>query len=134
MSFETVSLKLSVRPNDLDSLGHVNNATVLEYMEAGRWAWLDHHGFRRGRRIIPVVARIEVNYRKEIPPGEVAVTTKLEEDGETSHYRRVFCQTVETLNNGTQKVAAEARVQVAFIDSVDRILRTVEDFLQENEQ
>ena len=77
MNFEAVNLKLQVRPNDLDSLGHVNNATVLEYLEAGRWSWLEHHNLFHGQKIIPVVARIEVNYSREILPGEVKIITKL---------------------------------------------------------
>ncbi|RKI59045.1 acyl-CoA thioesterase, partial [Corallococcus sp. AB049A] len=48
MHFEESSLTLRVRPNDLDTLGHVNNATTLEYLEAGRWAWLERQGLTRG--------------------------------------------------------------------------------------
>lgn len=132
MNFEAVNLTLQVRPNDLDSLGHVNNATVLEYLEAGRWSWLDHHNLRRGQRIIPVVARIEINYRREILPGEVRVITKIEDVEKEYHYQAVFYQFVETFKDGNTTVAAEARVKVAFIDSLERTLRTLEDFLEEN--
>ncbi|MBW4612599.1 MAG: acyl-CoA thioesterase [Desmonostoc vinosum HA7617-LM4] len=134
MNFETVNLKLQVRPNDLDSLGHVNNAIVLEYLEAGRWSWLERHNLARGKRIIPVVARIEINYSREILPGEVNIITKLMDVEENYHYQVIFHQFVETCQDGIVKVAADARVKVAFIDSVERTLRTLQDFLDENTQ
>ncbi|MBH8562247.1 acyl-CoA thioesterase [Nostoc sp. CENA67] len=132
MKFEPVSLTLQVRPNDLDSLGHVNNATVLEYLEAGRWLWLDHHNLRHGQRILPVVARIEINYRREILPGEVKVITKIEDTEKEYRYQAVFCQTVEIFTNGTATIAVDARVKVGFIDAAERTLKSLQDFLEEN--
>ena len=134
MNFETTTLVVPVRPNDLDSLGHVNNAIVLEYLEAGRWAWLAHHGLRRTGRVVPVVSRIEVDYRREILPPEVVVTTVLEADEafldpEAVSYRAVFHQTV--VPAGEDRLAAEALVKVAFIDVATRSLRTIQDFLRQ---
>ena len=132
MRFEESTLPLRVRPNDLDSLGHVNNATVLEYLEAGRWAWMEEHALRRDSRILPVTSRIEVDYRREILPQEVLVRTVLEpslsEDSEDEVSYRVYFRQRILLKQGEQ-VAAEARVQVAFIDSVERTLRTLQDYL-----
>lgn len=133
MRFEESHLTLRVRPNDLDSLGHVNNATVLEYLEAGRWAWMDQHGLRRDGHVLPVVSRIEVDYRREILPQEVRVRTTLEsppspeelEDGLT--YRATFHQQV--FIDAGQQLAIEARLQVAFIDSRERTLCSLQDFL-----
>ena len=132
MRFEEASLPLRVRPNDLDSLGHVNNATVLEYLEAGRWAWMERHSLRRDSRILPVTSRIEVDYRREILPQEVLVRTALEtselEDSEDDmSYRVYFRQHI--LLQGSEQVAVEARIQVAFIDSAERTLRTLQDYL-----
>jgi acyl-CoA thioester hydrolase len=132
MKFEPVSLTLPVRPNDLDSLGHVNNATVLEYLEAGRWLWLDQHNLRRGQRILPVVARIEINYRREILPGEVKVITEIEDTDKEYRYQAVFCQTLEIFTGGSATIAADARVKVAFIDATERTLKSLQDFLEEN--
>jgi YbgC/YbaW family acyl-CoA thioester hydrolase len=36
--------KLSVRTYELDSFGHVNNATYLQYFEVARCDWLKHAG------------------------------------------------------------------------------------------
>ncbi|MCG9889837.1 MAG: acyl-CoA thioesterase [Thermosynechococcaceae cyanobacterium MS004] len=127
--FEPVSIDLLTRPNDLDRLGHVNNAVVLEYLEAGRWAWLEQHHFSQGMRILPVVARIEVNYRKEINPGTVKVTTQIEAREAAICYQVTFEQRVEILLNDQALVAAEAKVKVAFIDAEQRTLRSLQDFL-----
>jgi acyl-CoA thioester hydrolase len=135
MRFEESSLTLRVRPNDLDSLGHVNNATALEYLEAGRWGWMEQHGLlRRGGSIIPVTTRVEVDYRKEIAPQEVVVRTLLLEptaealeDAEAVHYRVRFQQRI--LVDSGQVVAVEAIVQAAFVNAADRSLASVQDFL-----
>ncbi len=133
MRFEESHLTLLVRPNDLDSLGHVNNATVLEYLEAGRWAWMDQQGLHRGARVLPVVSRIEVDYRREILPQQVLVRTMLESPASAEEledsltYRATFRQRV--LIDAGQQLAIEARLQVAFIDSAERKLCSLQDFL-----
>jgi acyl-CoA thioester hydrolase len=132
LRFEESTLPLRVRPNDLDSLGHVNNATVLEYLEAGRWDWMERHSLRRDSRILPVTSRIEVDYRRELLPQELLVRTALEaselEDAEDDmSYRVYFRQRI--LLRGGEQVAVEARIQVAFIDSAERTLRTLQEYL-----
>ncbi|AOY84851.1 thioesterase family protein [Moorena producens JHB] len=131
MNFETVNLTIQVRPNDLDSSGHVNNATVVEYLDAGRWSWLKHHNLARGQRIIPVVARLEINYRHEILLGEVKVITKVEEAEKPRYYQVVFQQSVEIFKDGAATIASEARVKVGFIDSKERTIRTLQDFIDD---
>ena len=132
-----VKTQILVRPNDLDSLGHVNNAVVLEYLEAGRWAWLSHNHLPRKGRIIPVVARIEIDYRREILPPEVTVTTILEDAADvlTSSYVRfkcVFRQTVASEQESASVLAIEAQVQVAFVDVTDRGIRSLQDYLNQS--
>jgi acyl-CoA thioesterase FadM len=133
--FEDSSLTLRVRPNDLDSLGHVNNATALEYLEAGRWAWLERNGLRQGAAVIGLTLRVEVDYRKEIAPQEVVVWTHLEapepeelEDAEAVHYRVRFHQEIR-VDSGRQ-VAVEAHVQAAFVRTADRSLCSLREFLE----
>jgi acyl-CoA thioester hydrolase len=133
--FEDSSFTLRVRPNDLDSLGHVNNATALEYLEAGRWAWLEKNGLRQGAAVIGLTMRVEVDYRKEISPQEVVVWTHLEapgpeelEDAEASHYRVRFHQKI--LVDSGRQVAVEAHVQAAFVRAADRSLCSLQEFLE----
>jgi acyl-CoA thioester hydrolase len=133
--FEDSSLTLLVRPNDLDSLGHVNNATALEYLEAGRWAWLEKNELRQGAAVIGLTMRVEVDYRKEISPQEVVVWTHLEapepaelEDTEAAHYRVQFHQKI--LVDSGRQVAVEAHVQAAFVRAADRSLCSLQEFLE----
>ena len=135
LRLEPVAVSLRVRPADLDGLGHVNNAAVLEYLEAGRWAWMDHHGINRGHAILPVVSRIEIDYVREIPYGDVRVVTALGEgtgegaiDMEDLSYRASFRQEVSLVPSAT--VVARANVAIAFIDRTTRTLCTLQDFVR----
>jgi YbgC/YbaW family acyl-CoA thioester hydrolase len=130
---ESVGIKIQVRPNDLDSSGHVNNAVVLEYLEAGRWSWLKHHSLAGGKKIIPVVTWIEVNYNREILFGELTVSTKLKESDTPLYYQVVFEQLIEFSTNSSTTIAVQALVKVAFIDSVERTVRSVQDFMNNME-
>ncbi|MFB7664808.1 acyl-CoA thioesterase [Kitasatospora sp. NPDC056138] len=133
MFFGESRLILPVRPNDLDALGHVNNAVALEYLETGRWDWLGSQGIEPGDRMIAVVARTEIDYLAEIPRGRVEVRTVLEsptaeefdEDGLT--YRARFRQRVHLPE--TDRLAVDALVTVAFLDAEQRCLVPMQDFL-----
>jgi len=131
---QEVEIELDVRPNDLDVLGHVNNATALEYLEAGRHAWLRATRQQVNDTIVPVVSRIDVQYRAEVRTQRVRVRTALDEasrkalaDGPT--YRSSFRQSIWAERDGRPGLAVEARVDVAFIDREARQLCTAQDFL-----
>lgn len=76
------------------------------------------------------MARIEVNYRKEIILEDVIVNTKLEQSNQPSLYQANFWQSIEVVKEGNLLVAVEARIQVVFIDSTERTLRTLQEFLK----
>lgn len=134
MNFECVSCELQVRPNDLDSMGHVNNATVLEYLETARWSWLQYHDLQSSIKIIPVVVKIEVNYKKEILMGNVIVKTSIDEKKKPFRYQVMFSQSIETVNNGTLLTAVEAKIKVGFVHTEEKTLKTVEEFLKDNKR
>jgi len=56
---------IQVRWRDVDALGHVNNATIVTYLETARTElWRERFG---GGTAIPfVVARVEVDYRRQL--------------------------------------------------------------------
>ncbi|GAA1953617.1 thioesterase family protein [Kitasatospora viridis] len=134
MFFGETRLTLPVRPNDLDVLGHVNNSVALEYLESGRWHWLEEQGLVPNGETIAVVARTEIDYRAEIPRGTVEVATALvspdaeefEEDG--VNYRARFRQRV--FLPGRAGPAVEALVTVAFLDAGKRSLTTLQEFVE----
>lgn len=136
MIYEPSTTTMWVRPNDLDSLGHVNNATVLEYLETGRWDWMARNGIEHGSRVIAVVARIEIDYRRMIASRQVQVETTLEHepDPDDIAYQVVFRQEVIPLEDDPALPAVLARVQVGFFDTATRGLATVEDFFEANRQ
>ncbi|MEV0534422.1 acyl-CoA thioesterase [Kitasatospora sp. NPDC050463] len=124
---------LPVRPNDLDALGHVNNAVALEYLEAGRWDWLGRQGLVHGDRLIAVVARTEIDYLAEIPRGLVEVRTRLDSpseeewDEEGITFRVRFRQRIHLPE--AARPAVDALVTVAFLDAEQRCLVSLQDFL-----
>ena len=67
---------LPVRTYELDSLGHVNNAIYLNYLEAARVELLLNaelglvHRIER-RDVMPMLVRVEINYRKPAQFGDV---------------------------------------------------------------
>ncbi|HVK94524.1 MAG TPA: thioesterase family protein [Noviherbaspirillum sp.] len=125
--YHNTDTPLAVRPGDLDSVGHVNNARALEYLEHGRWDWLRKNGFSRSSDIVPVVVRLEVDYGAEIPWTEVGVETQLLEDDEAV-YKATFHQRIYI--GDEKKLAVQAVVHVAFIHAKNRSLCTIDDFIE----
>ena len=131
---QEVEVELDVRPNDLDVLGHVNNATALEYLEAGRHAWLRATRRQVNGTVAPVVSRIDAQYRAEIRTSRVRVRTALDEPSrqalaEGPTYRSSFRQSIWAERDGRPVLAVEARVDVAFIDRDVGQLCTAQEFL-----
>lgn len=108
-----------VRPSDIDIKGHVNNSKYLEYLQQGRWEWLDRHGVSDGSLresgVILVVARIEIDFRLEISyPCRLTVATRPEKVAKTSF---VFFQKISRDDGMT---AAGALVTMVAIDVTTR--------------
>jgi acyl-CoA thioester hydrolase len=66
MADESTNFTHAVRTRwiDSDALGHVNNAVFLTYLEEARDAWFTKH---LGSREVYVVARIEIDFLRELP-------------------------------------------------------------------
>ena len=79
-------IPISVRWRDMDSMGHVNNAKYISYLEEARVRWmLGVEGVSMTDRIAPVVAATNVNYRMPIVwPGDVVVELFVEKLGNSS--------------------------------------------------
>ncbi|GAB1532512.1 MULTISPECIES: acyl-CoA thioesterase [Brevibacillus] len=110
---------LTVRSTDIDVIGHVNNAKYLEYMEWARFEWIWEQGFTldelRRRAIMPVVANININYRKELKMREeVTASTTVVKVGEKSFVIR------QELYNATDVLVADADVTMVMIDANTR--------------
>ena len=59
----------TVRFNDLDGMGHVNNALYLTYLEQARLAWFGEDERRPYEDVI--LARTEIDFRAPLSEGEI---------------------------------------------------------------
>ncbi len=112
-------LYITVRSTEVDTIGHVNNAKYLEYMEWGRFDWIIQSGLTleelRRREIMPVVVNINVNYRKEVRMGEVIkVVSKPLRLGSKSMVVR------HELYNGKDQLVCDADVTMVMINTRER--------------
>ncbi|KAF1055442.1 MAG: Long-chain acyl-CoA thioesterase FadM [Stenotrophomonas maltophilia] len=79
-------IPISVRWRDMDSMGHVNNAKYISYLEEARVRWmLGAEGVSMTDRIAPVVAATNVNYKLPIVwPNDIVVELFVERLGNSS--------------------------------------------------
>ena len=72
------SLEIPVRDYELDSEGIVNNANYPHYLEHTRHAFIKNRGYSFGKMsadgIVPVVNRIEIDYKRPLRSGDVMVS------------------------------------------------------------
>ena len=106
--------EIEIRWRDLDPYGHVNHAVFLTYLEEVRDEWLmtavgdDALGY--------VVARVEIDYRRELTQKDDRVVARIELDslGTSS-----VC-TVEALYVKGGDLAAEAKAVLVACDDQHR--------------
>lgn len=68
--------RVTVRYNDLDPLGHVNNVAMAVYFEQARCELVTPHFKALGRQLDMVLASAKLDYLRELHyPGEVEVGT-----------------------------------------------------------
>ena len=103
----------TIRYNDLDPLGHVNNAVYSTFLEAGRTAFLQPLFKEHGDSHLDVVlARVILDYRRELTyPGKVDIGTSVKRIGNTSV---VFVNGV--FEEGTETCSATGEAYLVFFD------------------
>ncbi|MFQ5763376.1 MAG: acyl-CoA thioesterase [Rhodospirillales bacterium] len=70
--------QVSLRFSDQDSLGHINNVAIAQYVEQGRVALIDGLMKDRGDDIDYILANVHIDYRREMRfPGTVDVGGRL---------------------------------------------------------
>ena len=116
--------ELEVRFRDCDSMGHVNNAVYLTYLEQARFAhWQRLTGVRGiPRNFIP--ARIECDYRAQATVGDrLIIRLHVAAVGNSS-----FTFEYEISNGRTREVVATARsVQVMYDYAAGRSIPLPDD-------
>ena len=105
-----MKLPLQIRFNDIDQMGHVNNAVIMEFFDLGK------DRFFRARGLPPeegdftvMVVHYEVDFRSQIRKSDpIAVETEVERIGNKS--LTVLQRIVE---QGTGRLCAECRTVMA---------------------
>ncbi len=127
---ETI-IEIPVRSTEVDSLGHVNNAKYLEYMEWGREDWIKQAGYSFDdlleRGIGTVTVNINIDYLGECYKGDILlVKTCPVKVGNTS-----FVIHQEITKKGSGKKVSDAHVTIVLIDMETRKSMAIPDFLKE---
>lgn len=112
-------IDLRVRDDEIDELGHVNNARFLEYLERARMDWYNccdpalNSG--TGKRLGTVVVNIDINYRRECFSGDrLSVATRPLTRGRKSYVL------YQEIRNGDGDCVCDARVTSVVMDMSTR--------------
>ena len=109
------TLEIAVRDYELDSEGIVNNAVYLHYLELTRHEFCRSAGYSFGQMradgIVPVLRRVEIDYKTPLCSGDVMLSSLwVEKQGA----RFVFHQDI--LNKLTGELAVRAVVSVVSLE------------------
>jgi thioesterase-3 len=112
MKTETI---IKARGYHADLFGHVNHARFIEFLEEGRWCYLEENRLPdlfHGAGLGHVVVRIAVDYKRGVRPGEtMRIETGVKKRGRTSF---TMGQTIYLAATGAEVL--EAEVVNVFID------------------
>jgi len=77
---------IQIRFNDVDQMGHVNNAVIMEYLDLGKDAFFSSHGLSPVKSDFTVmVVHYEVDFRRQIRYHDtIHVSTEVERFGTKS--------------------------------------------------
>jgi acyl-CoA thioester hydrolase len=70
--------EIEIRWRDVDGYGHVNNAVFLTYLEEARDEWLERALGSDGDAWDYVIARVEVDFRRELTLADDRVVSRCE--------------------------------------------------------
>ncbi|MCK5827033.1 acyl-CoA thioesterase [Candidatus Bipolaricaulota bacterium] len=136
MDFTTI---IKVRGYHEDRFGHVNNARYLEFLEEGRWDYLDERGPQGGFQalgVFPIVAHLSISYRRPTSAGDrLRITTHV---ADVSSRKIAMHQTIHQEETG--KLCCEADISIVLVNAKtgrpailsDEILRAWPDLASAN--
>jgi len=121
---------IKVRGFHEDRFGHVNNARYLEFLEEGRWDYLDARGPKDGfvaLGVFPVVVGLSISYRRPSSAGdEVHVSTRV---AKVSSRKIVMRQSIVQVSTG--KLCCEADVSILLVDAQSGRPTTLSDRIRQ---
>ena len=108
--------RIKVRGYHEDRFGHVNHARYLEFLEEGRWDYLDARGPKDGfpdLGVFPVVVHLSISYRRPAAAGDtLRVSTRV---AETGSRKIVMKQLIH--QESTDTLCCEAEISIVLVDS-----------------
>ena len=115
--------RIEIRWRDLDAYNHVNNAVYLTYLKEARDEWLEGALGRDGAAWGYVLARVAIDFRRELTQDddEVVVSCSLAGLGNSSVTTR------EELRTPDGELAAEAEAILVALDPDSRETRPLSD-------
>lgn len=116
-----IVFEATIKENQVDMLGHLNNAVYLELFEVARWDILNSKGFTL-KKILdlqkgPVLLELNLKFMKEILARDV-ITIK----SELVKYEGKIGVMVQKMFKSNGDLAAELRVVLGLIDMKTRRL------------
>jgi acyl-CoA thioester hydrolase len=115
--------RIEIRWRDLDAYNHVNNAVYLTYLEEARDEWLERSLGDQGSAWGYVLARVAIDFRRELTPDddEVVASCGLARLGSSSVTTRELLRTV------AGELAAEAEAVLVAVEQPTRTPRPLTD-------
>ncbi|MBR6049507.1 MAG: acyl-CoA thioesterase [Bacteroidales bacterium] len=101
---------IQIRFNDVDQMGHVNNAVIMEYLDLGKDAFFSGRGLSPTKSDFTVmVVHYDVDFRKQIHyHDQIEVTTEVEKIGNKS-----ITVLQRVVNTETGDICVECRTVMA---------------------
>jgi acyl-CoA thioester hydrolase len=116
-------LPLIIAPDDIDVLGHVNNVVYVRWaQEAATAHWTRQAGPELAARYVWVVTRHEIDYMRQIGPGE---TVEARTWVAQAPHGALFARTVEIWSNAAPKPCARIVSQWCLLDAESRRIRRI---------
>lgn len=115
------TLPIQIRFNDVDQMGHVNNAVIMEYFDLGKEHFFQEHGMPPEKADFTVmIVHLEVDFQSQIRfHDRIAVETEVENVGNKSLkvLQRVVdtadghvCATCHTVLSGFRRSTGKSEV------------------------
>jgi acyl-CoA thioester hydrolase len=115
--------RIEIRWRDLDAYNHVNNAVYLTYLEEARDEWLERSLGNEGSAWGYVLARVAIDFRRELTleDDEVLATCALAGLGSSSVTTR------EELRTEDGELAAKAEAVLVAVEQASRTPRPLSE-------
>ncbi|MFZ4400540.1 MAG: acyl-CoA thioesterase [Bacteroidales bacterium] len=112
-----IKLELRIDWSEMDLFGHVNNLSILKYVQSARANYLENIGMLQTyteNKIGPILAACNCQFIKPLfYPGQVRIYSKVETIKNTSF------SILHEIRNGQNEIIAEAKDVIVYYDFIE---------------